>query len=44
VPEAWSIVDRRLYLNASRRVQRRWERDIPGNIARAGANWPAVLG
>ena len=44
VPEAWAIVDGRLYLNFSRRVQRRWEQDIPGNIARADANWPAVLG
>lgn len=44
VPDAWRIVDGRLYLNFSRGVQRRWERDIPGNIARADANWPAVLG
>jgi YHS domain-containing protein len=44
VPEAWSIVDGKLYLNFSRGVQRRWERDIPGNIARGDANWPGVLG
>jgi hypothetical protein len=44
IPEAWAIVDGKLYLNYSRGVQRRWERDIPGNIARADANWPAVLG
>ena len=43
VPDAWHIENGRLYLNFSRRVQRRWERDIPGNIARAEANWPAVL-
>ncbi|MFK7837757.1 MAG: YHS domain-containing (seleno)protein [Sulfitobacter sp.] len=42
-PEAWKIVDGKLYLNYSRRVQRRWERDIPGRIASADANWPAVL-
>ena len=42
-PEAWSIVDDKLYLNFSRRVQRRWERDIPGHIAAADANWPSVL-
>lgn len=42
-PEAWKIVDDRLYLNFSRRIQRRWEQDIPGNILRAEANWPAVL-
>lgn len=42
-PEAWRIEDGRLFLNYSRRVQRRWERDVPGNIARADGNWPAVL-
>jgi hypothetical protein len=43
-PEAWKIVDGKLYLNYSRRIQRRWERDVPGNIARGDANWPSVLG
>ncbi len=42
-PEAWRIVDGKLYLNYSRRVQRRWEGDIPGRIAAADANWPEVL-
>lgn len=41
-PAQWRIVDGRLYLNASARVQRRWERDIPGYIARADANWPGL--
>lgn len=44
VPEAWSIVDGKLYLNFSTGVRRRWERDIPGHIAAANANWPSVLG
>ena len=44
VPEAWSIVDGKLYLNFSTSVRRRWERDIPGRIAAADANWPSVLG
>ncbi|WP_300063321.1 YHS domain-containing (seleno)protein [uncultured Roseobacter sp.] len=43
IPDAWKIVDGKLYLNYSRRIQRRWERDIPGRIAAADANWPAVL-
>lgn len=43
VPEAWSIVDDKLYLNFSTSVRSRWERDIPGHIAAADANWPAVL-
>lgn len=42
-PEAWRIVDGKLYLNYNRDVQERWEQDIPGNIARAEANWPAIL-
>jgi hypothetical protein len=42
-PETWRIVDGRLYLIYSKAVQRRWEQDIEGNIAKARANWPAVL-
>ncbi len=43
-PENWRIVDGRLYLNFDDGVQRRWERDIPGNISRGNANWPTALG
>ncbi|MGK7909870.1 MAG: YHS domain-containing (seleno)protein [Synechococcus sp.] len=42
VPDAWSIVDGKLYLNFDSSVQNRWERDVPGNIAKADANWPEV--
>ena len=42
-PEAWTIVDGKLYLNYSKRVQKRWEADIPGYIAKGRANWPGVL-
>jgi hypothetical protein len=42
-PEAWSIVDDKLYLNYDRGVQARWERDIPGHIASADANWGGLL-
>lgn len=38
-PNAWKIVDGRLYLNFNQGVQRRWERDIPGNIAQGDQNW-----
>lgn len=41
-PAAWKIVDGRLFLNYDRAVQRRWERDIPGRIARADAHWPRL--
>ena len=43
IPEAWKIVDGKLYLNYSRRIQRRWERDVPRRIASADKNWPSVL-
>ncbi|SLN20439.1 YHS domain-containing (seleno)protein [Pseudooctadecabacter jejudonensis] len=43
VPEAWSIVDDKLYLNYSVNVRQVWSEDIPGNIAKADANWPGVL-
>ena len=42
-PEAWRIVDERLYLNYSASIQKKWERDVPGNIAKADANWPELL-
>ena len=42
-PTAWKIVDGKLYLNYNQNVQRRWQRDIPGNIAKANQNWPGVL-
>lgn len=42
-PNAWEIVEGKLYLNYDARVQRRWQRDIPGNIARANENWPEVI-
>jgi len=43
-PQFWKIVDDKLYLNYDAGVQRKWEQDIPGFIARARQNWPAVLG
>lgn len=42
-PAAWRIVGGKLYLNYSRSVQKTWAQDIPGNIAKADANWPRVL-
>jgi len=44
VPEAWTVYEDRLYLNFSRRVRRRWSRDIAANIAKGEANWPGILG
>lgn len=41
-PQAWRIVDGRLFLNYDQAIKRRWERDIPGRVARADANWPRL--
>lgn len=43
-PDAWNIVDGRLYLNLSKDVQKIWSRDIPGYIRKADRNWPRILG
>lgn len=42
-PEAWEIVDGKLYLNYNQKVKDRWAADIPGNIEKAEQNWPRVL-
>ncbi len=42
-PKNWTIYDGKLYLNYSDKIQARWEKDIPGFIALADANWPGVL-
>jgi len=42
-PDAWTIVEGKLYLNFNTEVRALWKLDIPGNIARANKNWPDVL-
>ncbi len=42
-PEAWSIVEGRLYLNKTPVVRSIWETDIPGNIEKSEGNWAAVI-
>ena len=41
-PEAFAVVDGRLYLNYSKRVQRTWNQDRAGYIEKARQNWPKV--
>jgi YHS domain-containing protein len=43
-PQAWTVVDGRLYLNYSLGVRGTWSKDIPGHIAKAEANWPGLAG
>ncbi|MGP1358911.1 YHS domain-containing (seleno)protein [Roseicyclus sp.] len=44
IPEAWSIHEGRLFLNASLRARELWLAELPGVIAAGEANWPAILG
>lgn len=43
VPEAWKIVDGKLYLNYSRGVQQLWQKNYSERIIKGDKNWPAVL-
>ena len=43
VPEAWKIVDGKLYLNYSKGVQRQWESGGPRKLIAAGdRHWPKL--
>lgn len=38
-PEAWKIVNGKLYLNLDKDIQKKWFEDIPGYIKTADKNW-----
>ena len=42
-PEAWSIVDGKLYLNYDKKIMAKWKEDVPGHVAKGDANWPKLL-
>jgi YHS domain-containing protein len=42
-PQAWSIVDSKLYLNYNGDVQAEWTADRDNQITKAHANWPKLL-
>ena len=42
-PQAFTIVDGRLYLNYSTDVQARWRTDRDANIAKGHQNWPGLV-
>lgn len=42
-PDVWQIRGGKLYLIHNPSVWVQWVEDVPGNIARANANWPRVL-
>lgn len=40
-PEAWKIVDGKLYLNYNKQVKRKWEQDQGERIEKGKSNWQA---
>lgn len=42
-PEAWKIVDGKLYLNYSKGIQEKWEANQAAFIKKAEENWPKVI-
>jgi len=42
-PEAWHIHNGKLYLNYSKSVQKKWQKDMEGHITQANQNWPNLL-
>lgn len=41
-PQVWKVVDDKLYLNLNRKIQKSWNEDVGGNVAKADANWPRI--
>jgi YHS domain-containing protein len=41
-PNAWTLVDGKLYLNYSPKVKTLWSKDIPGRIQKANQLWPSL--
>jgi len=43
-PEAWKVVNGKLYLNYNLNIKKKWEANQAERIKKAEANWPAALG
>lgn len=41
-PEAWTVIDGKLYLNYSQRVKRTWSKEIPKYVQLADGYWPGL--
>ena len=41
-PNAWRIIDGKLYLNLNKKIQARWLQDPEGYIRGANHNWPII--
>ena len=42
-PEAWKIVEGKLYLNYNKKVQQMWLADVQGFIKKVDQNWPKLI-
>ncbi len=42
-PKQWTVLDGKLYLNYSDKIQAKWRADPEGFIASADAKWPDIL-
>ncbi len=43
IPDAWNIVEGKLYLNYSHRIHRLWEANIEDYIRQANRHWPDIF-
>ncbi len=43
IPQAWDIVNGKLYLNYSKSIQKTWKKKQSSYIQKANSNWPGVL-
>ena len=43
-PEAWTIIEGKLYLNYDKQVRENWKKDTKGRIQKADRNWPKLAG
>ena len=41
-PEAWAVIDGKLYLNYSKGVKKTWSEAIPKHLEEANRNWPGL--
>ena len=42
-PEAWKVVEDKLYLNYSKSIRKKWEANQSEFIRKARTNWPGVI-
>jgi YHS domain-containing protein len=42
-PNYWEVIDGRLVLQHNQKAWDLWHKDVPGNLAKADANWPGLV-